>query len=231
MNCNIPEHNFHSISVYGLKEAFFPRRIFCVGANYSKHVQEMGLPGRENPFYFMKPSESIVQSPPSEVAKIPFPNNTDDYHHEVELVVVIGKEGSNIAVESAHESIFGLAVGLDMTKRDLQKKLREKKQPWEISKSFDYSAPLGLIHPFDIDFCTSNLEISLKVNGVTKQKSNTSNMIFSVNEIISNLSEFFRLQPGDLIYTGTPEGVGSVFRGDVLSAEISGLSKLEVEII
>ena len=231
LNCNIPKQNFHSISIFGKPESFIPRRIYCVGANYKKHVLEMGLPGRENPFYFMKPSDAIVPVNSDTFANLPYPLKTNDYHHEVELVVVIGKEGRNISVSSAHEYIFGVAVGLDMTRRDLQKKLRNKRQPWELAKAFDFSAPLGQVHIIEDIPNIQDLDIFLEVNGEVKQDSNTSNMIFSVNEIISDLSQFFSLVPGDLLFTGTPEGVGPVKKGDEIIAKVENLSSLRVKIV
>ena len=231
LHCNIPKNNFHLLSVFGSSENFYPRRIYCVGANYLKHVSEMGLPGREKPFYFMKPSDSVIQTSREKIINLPYPTETNDFHHEVELVIVIGKEGRNITVESAKEFIFGTAVGLDMTKRDLQKKLREKKQPWELSKAFDFSAPIGLLHPFDQKKDLLDLEISLELNGVIKQKSDTSKMIFSVDQIISDLSKYSKLYPGDLLFTGTPEGVGPVERGDRIFAEIKGLSPMNIKIV
>lgn len=191
----------------------------------------MGLPGRENPFYFMKPSDAIVPIHADKSASLPYPSKTKDFHHEVELVVVIGKGGSKINVNSAHKHIFGVAVGLDMTRRDLQKKLRDKRQPWELAKAFDFSAPIGQVHMMNELPNIQDLDISLQVNGEVKQSSNTSNMIFSVNEIISDLSNFFTLEPGDLLFTGTPEGVGPVQKGDEINAQIENLSSLKVNII
>ena len=191
----------------------------------------MGLPGRENPFYFMKPSDAIVPVHADKSASLPYPSKTKDFHHEVELVVVIGKGGSNINVNSAHKHIFGVAVGLDMTRRDLQKKLRDKRQPWELAKAFDFSAPIGQVHMMNELPNIQDLDISLQVNGEVKQSSNTSNMIFSVNEIISDLSNFFTLEPGDLLFTGTPEGVGPVQKGDEINAQIENLSSLKIKII
>ncbi|MFL2656266.1 MAG: fumarylacetoacetate hydrolase family protein [Burkholderiaceae bacterium] len=231
MNCNITKQNFHSISIFEEAKSFIPRRIYCVGANYKKHVLEMGLPGRENPFYFMKPSDAIVPVSSDEFVNLPYPSMTNDLHHEIELVVVIGKEGNNIAFSDAQEYIFGVAVGLDMTRRDLQKKLRQKRQPWELAKAFDFSAPISQVHNIKQISNIQDLDISLELNGVVKQNSNTSNMIFSVNEIISDLSQFFTLAPGDLLFTGTPEGVGPVTKGDKIVARVQNLCPLKVKII
>lgn len=191
----------------------------------------MGLPGREKPFYFMKPSDAIIPTLTNCFVDLPYPSETADFHHEVELVVVIGKEGKNIPIESAQNHIFGLAVGLDMTRRDLQKQLREKKQPWELAKAFDFSAPLGQVYEINQIENIQDLDISLEINGIIKQKSNTSNMIFSANEIISDLSNYFLLVPGDLIFTGTPEGVGPVIKGDNISAQIGNLGSLKVNVV
>ena len=231
LNCNIPKQNFHSIPVFGKSQTFLPRRVYCVGANYRKHVLEMGLPGRENPFYFMKPADSIMPVCSDKFVNLPYPPKTNEFHHEVELVVVIGKEGKNISLNCAQQHIFGLAVGLDMTRRDLQKKLREKSQPWELAKAFDFSAPISKVHISDQITNIQDLKIDLQINGIIKQSSNTSNMIFSVNEIICDLSQYFTLFPGDLLFTGTPEGVGPVEKGDEIVAEIENLSALRVKII
>ena len=210
-----------------------PSRVFCVGANYKKHVEEMGLPGRESPFYFMKPREALVQGNGSSVVGIDYPPQTKELDYEVELVVLIGKNGSMVPKEKALEFVSGLGVGIDFTRRDIQRKLRDKNQPWELSKAFEQSAPVGpFISPEKISSSIFPLElnISLSVNGKIKQQANTRDMIFSVSEIISDLSTFFTLLPGDLVFTGTPQGVGPVFPGDVLEAKIDELPCLSVAI-
>ena len=210
-----------------------PSRVFCVGANYKKHVEEMGLPGRESPFYFMKPREALIQGNGSSVVDVDYPSQTKELDYEVELVVLVGKYGAMIPQEKALEFVSGLGVGIDFTRRDIQRKLRDKNQPWELSKAFEQSAPLGpFISPEKISSSILSLEldISLSVNGKIKQQANTRDMIFSVSEIISDLSAFFTLLPGDLIFTGTPEGVGPVFPGDALEAKIAELPCLSVAI-
>ncbi len=210
-----------------------PSRVFCVGANYKKHVEEMGLPGRESPFYFMKPREALIQGNGSSVVDVDYPSQTKELDYEVELVVLVGKYGAMVPQEKALEFVSGLGVGIDFTRRDIQRKLRDKNQPWELSKAFEQSAPLGpFISPEKISSSILSLEldISLSVNGKIKQQANTRDMIFSVSEIISDLSTFFTLLPGDLIFTGTPEGVGPVFPGDVLEAKIAELPCLSVAI-
>ena len=214
-------------------EEYRPSRVFCVGANYKKHVEEMGLPGRESPFYFMKPREALIQGNGSSVVDVDYPSQTKELDYEVELVVLVGKYGAMVPKEKALEFVSGLGVGIDFTRRDIQRKLRDKNQPWELSKAFEQSAPVGpFISPENLSSSITSLEldISLSVNGKTKQQANTREMIFSVSEIISDLSAFFTLLPGDLIFTGTPEGVGPVFPGDVLEAKISELPCLSVAI-
>ena len=215
------------------KVEYRPSRVFCVGANYKKHVEEMGLPGRESPFYFMKPREALIQGNGSSVVDVDYPSQTKELDYEVELVVLVGKYGAMVPQEKALEFVSGLGVGIDFTRRDIQRKLRDKNQPWELSKAFEQSAPLGpFISPEKISSSILSLEldISLSVNGKIKQQANTRDMIFSVSEIISDLSAFFTLLPGDLIFTGTPEGVGPVFPGDVLEAKIAELPCLSVAI-
>ncbi|NLY65856.1 MAG: fumarylacetoacetate hydrolase family protein, partial [Alcaligenaceae bacterium] len=211
-------------------EDLFPvRRIYCVGRNYAAHAREMGFdPDREPPFFFCKPNdaESIVPVADGKAVDLPYPVQTGNYHHEIELVVAIGKGGKNIAVEDAAKHIFGYAVGLDMTRRDLQMKMREQGRPWEIGKAFDYSAPIGEITPIAQTGELNSGEIHLTVNGKTTQKSNVTHLIWSVAETIANLSTLFELKEGDLIMTGTPEGVGAVVAGDTMVATIDGLKSI-----
>ncbi|WP_044530199.1 fumarylacetoacetate hydrolase family protein [Herbaspirillum sp. B65] len=229
---------FTPMTVVGLPVAdspsLFPvRRVYCVGRNYAAHAREMGFdPEREPPFFFCKPNDaqSIVPVPAGQCARLPYPDQTSNYHHEIELVVAIGKAGKNIAVEDAAAHIAGYAVGLDMTRRDLQMKMRELGRPWEIGKAFDYSAPVGMLHPISQTGEITHGEVVLEVDGVMRQKSDLSHLIWSVNEIIANLSMLFELQPGDLIFTGTPEGVGAVQRGQTMSARIAGLTPITVAV-
>lgn len=215
-------------------EDLFPvRRIYCVGRNYAAHAREMGFdPDREPPFFFCKPNdaESVVPVADGKTVDIPYPVKTSNYHHEIELVVAIGKGGKNISVEDAAKHIFGYAVGLDMTRRDLQMKMREAGRPWEIGKAFDYSAPIGEITPIAKTGDLNSGEIHLTVNGKTTQKSNITHLIWSVSETIANLSTLFELKEGDLIMTGTPEGVGAVVAGDTMVASIEGLKSITVAV-
>jgi fumarylpyruvate hydrolase len=204
------------------------RRIYCVGRNYAAHAQEMGVEvDREAPFFFLKPADAIVLN---ETA-FPYPRMTKNYHHEIELVVAIGRAGRDISVSEANTLIFGYAVGLDMTRRDLQLAARNSGRPWDTGKAFDQSAPCGAITPKDRAGDISDAAIRLEVNGEVRQASTLSMLIWSVDEIIHWLSRFYDLMPGDLIYTGTPEGVGSVVSGDVMRAEIDGLTPLEISIL
>lgn len=206
----------------------FPvRRVYCVGRNYRAHALEMGVdPDREAPFFFLKPSDAIVPSGTT----ITYPPRTGDYQHEIELVVAIGRGGRDIAVDKAAKHIFGYAVGLDMTRRDLQMEARKAGRPWDMGKGFDQSAPCGAITPISVTGEIVGGEISLSVNDEPRQRSDLSLLIWSVAEVIADLSCYGRLEPGDLIFTGTPEGVGPVHKGDVLLGRIEGLTDLEVTI-
>lgn len=220
-----------AVPVVGREEQFPVRRVYCVGRNYAAHAREMGFdPDREPPFFFCKPDNSIVVVKPGTTGTIAYPPGTSDYQHEIELVVAIGKSGRNINVEQAPDYVFGYAVGLDMTRRDLQIKSRDKGRPWELGKAFDQSAPISSIYPVAAFGHPNNQAISLLVDGTQKQKSDLSNLIWSVPEVIMHLSQFFTLQPGDLIYTGTPEGVGKVVAGQSMLGEIEGLGQLHVKV-
>lgn len=209
----------------------FPvHRIYCVGRNYVDHAVEMGFTGREPPFFFMKPADAIVPVPAGETGSIDFPSLTANLHHEIELVVAIGTGGRNISAADAASHIWGYAVGLDMTRRDLQGEMKKQGRPWCIGKAFEQSAPIG---PITAMATTGELltgGITVSVNGVTKQKSDLKELIWSVNETIEHLSAAWTLQPGDLIFTGTPAGVGAVVRGDVMDGAIDGLGTLRVAV-
>jgi fumarylpyruvate hydrolase len=221
------------LPIAGSTDLFPVRRVYCVGRNYAAHAREMGFdPDREPPFFFCKPNDdaSIVPVAAGKTANIPYPPQTVNFHYEAELVVLIGKGGRNIAVEDAAKHIYGYAVGLDMTRRDLQMKMREQGRPWEIGKSFDLSAPVGVVRPLaDAGEITAGA-ITLEVDGEIRQKSDLSNLIWSVNEVIANLSTLFALQPGDLIFTGTPEGVGAVKPGQTMKVHIDGLEPIVVRV-
>ncbi|MCC6076058.1 fumarylacetoacetate hydrolase family protein [Pseudomonas sp. GCM10022188] len=219
-------------AVVGTDDCVALRRVYCVGRNYAAHAREMGFdPDREPPFFFLKPNNTVVPVAYHETLKLAYPAQTSNYHYEAELVAVIGKGGSDIAQEKALEHVWGYAVGLDMTRRDLQIQMREMGRPWEIGKAFDQSAPMGPIHPAasvgDID----HAKLWLSVNGEIKQSSSIDYLIWSVAETIAYLSRFFRLEPGDLIFTGTPEGVGAVLPGDIIKVGVERLGELTVEIV
>jgi 2-keto-4-pentenoate hydratase/2-oxohepta-3-ene-1,7-dioic acid hydratase in catechol pathway len=214
-------------------DEFFPvRRIYCIGRNYAAHAREMGSdPTREPPFFFQKPTDAIQYVKAGTVANHPYPPLTKNYHYEAELVAVLGKGGRNIPKEKALEHVYGYALGLDMTRRDLQRGMGDQKKPWEIGKSFDLSAPIGAIHKVAQTGHFTKGNIWLKVNGQTKQSADLSQMIWSVAEQISQLSEAFELFPGDIIYSGTPENVGPVVRGDVMDIHIDGLPNLSLKVV
>jgi fumarylpyruvate hydrolase len=218
-----------TLAVAGLEARFPVNRVFCVGRNYAAHAREMGAdPSREPPFFFMKPSLAVVDA--SGAITIPYPPKTADFHHEVELVVAIATGGANVSVERALHHVYGYAIGLDMTRRDLQKAAREKGQPWEFAKSFAHSAPIGTVHRASEVGHLTRGAITLTVGGQRRQASDLSQMIWSVAECLAQLSQFDALEPGDVIMTGTPEGVGPVVRGDQLHAAIEGLGAIEVRI-
>ena len=220
-----------AVPVVGSAQCFPVHRIYCVGRNYAEHAIEMGGTGREAPFFFMKPADAVLLAGPDGTACMPYPSLTGNLHHEVELVVAIGKGGKNIAAADAQQHIYGYAVGLDMTRRDLQNDMKKQGRPWSIGKGFDHSAPIGAITPATDVAAIDAAEIALDVNGQPRQKSRISQLIWSVSETIEQLSAAWTLQPGDLIFTGTPEGVGAVVAGDVLEGRISGLRPLTVRIV
>lgn len=221
------------LAIAGSTELFPVRRVYCVGRNYAAHAREMGFdPDREPPFFFCKPNDdaSVVPVPAGRAVGIPYPGQTANYHYEAELVVAIGSGGRDIAVGDAVNHIYGYAVGLDMTRRDLQMKMREQGRPWEIGKAFDFSAPVGVLRPRAAMGEMTAGAITLEVDGEVRQKSDIRHLIWSVSEVIANLSTLFALQPGDLIFTGTPEGVGAVQRGQTLQVRIDGLEPIAVRI-
>jgi fumarylpyruvate hydrolase len=215
----------------GSDDVFPVHRIYCVGRNYVGHAMEMGHTGREAPFFFMKPADAVVPVAQGAVAQLSYPSLTQNLHHEVELVVAIGVGGRDIASENALNHVWGYAVGLDMTRRDLQNDMKKQGRPWCIGKGFEQSAPIGAITPKSLWALSESREISLQVNGGLRQKSQLGKLIWSVPDIIAQLSSAWTLAPGDLIYTGTPEGVAAVVVGDTLSAHIDGLAPLEVKVI
>jgi fumarylpyruvate hydrolase len=206
----------------------FPvRRLFCIGRNYAAHAREMGKdPAREAPFFFTKWAETVVPAP----AVIAYPPETSNFHYEAELVLAIGKGGRNIAEDSASEHIYGYACGLDMTRRDLQSEAKDKGRPWSVAKNVEQSSPLGVIHPQSETGVLDSGAIRLSVNGAVRQDGDLADMIWNVGEVIAYISRFYRLEPGDLIYTGTPAGVGAVLPGDVIHVAIAGLSDCTITI-
>jgi len=209
----------------------FPvRRIYCVGRNYEEHAKEMGFTGREPPFFFMKPADAIVYVPEGETGEMPYPPGTANLHYEIELVAAIGVGGANIRAADALKHVWGYAVGLDMTRRDLQNEAKKQGRPWEIGKAFDRSAPIGPIVPAAKVGDAGRALIELAVNGATKQSSTTAKLIWNVAETIEHLSSFWRLEPGDLIYTGTPEGVGAVRPGDLMEGRVAGVGSLRLRV-
>jgi fumarylpyruvate hydrolase len=209
----------------------FPvRRIYCVGRNYVEHAQEMGFTGREPPFFFMKPTDAVVAVPDGQTGSIDYPPVTKNFHYEIELVVAIGTGGSNIPAADASKHIWGYAVGLDMTRRDIQGDMKKQGRPWCIGKGFDQSAPMGPITPCALSGELLSGAITLDVNGTRKQTGDLNQLIWSVNEIIEQLSQAWTLQAGDLIMTGTPAGVGPVVSGDLMVGAIEGLGTLKVAV-
>jgi len=226
----LPPAAVTAVPVVGTDTAFPVRRIYCVGRNYVEHAQEMGFSGREAPFFFCKPADAIVPVAYGETVSVPYPSETSNLHHEIELVVAIGKDGKNIVEDQAAEHIYGYAVGLDMTRRDLQMDLRKAGRPWELGKAFDQSAPIGPIHPINTTGEITTGTIRVDVNGEPRQNSDVKKLIWNINETIAYLSKYFELQPGDLIFTGTPEGVGAVVSGDLMTGSVEQLGEIRVKI-
>jgi fumarylpyruvate hydrolase len=218
------------VPVIGTTDLFPEHRIYCVGRNYEEHAKEMGFSGREPPFFFGKPADAVLPVPEGKIGELPYPSQTANLHHEIELVVAIGKRGRDVAAADAPGYIWGYAVGLDMTRRDLQGEAKKQGRPWEVGKAFDHSGPIGPLHPASATGHYVKGAISLEVNGATRQSSDISLLIWSVAETIEHLSSLFELVPGDLIFTGTPEGVAAVGRGDLLVGRVTGLGELRVKI-
>ena len=216
-----------SVPVSGTDQQFPVRRIYCIGRNYEKHVAEMGYDvKRSKPFYFAKPADAIVLSG----ATVDYPPLTEDLHHEIELVVAIGKRGSNVSVDEALDYVFGYAVGIDLTRRDLQRAAKEKARPWETAKGFDQSAPISAIHRAEDIGHPSSGRIWLAVNGQIRQDAGLNELIWNVSESIAELSTLFELAPGDLLYTGTPAGVGPLNPGDEVTGGIEGIDEIRIKI-
>ena len=220
------------LPIAGTSEMFPVRRIYCIGRNYAAHSREMGSdPNREPPFFFQKPTDAVQIVLPGETVDHPYPPLTRNYHYEIELVAALAKGGRDIPIDTALEHVFGYTVGLDMTRRDLQRAMGDEKKPWEIGKSFDRSAPLGPLQPVPKVAHFTKGAIWLKVNGQVKQSADLNQMIWSVAEQVSKLSEAFELFPGDIIYSGTPANVGPVVPGDVIEMHVDKLPNLSVRIV
>ena len=219
-----------SVPVVGRAERFPVNRVYCVGRNYVEHAKEMGFTGREPPFFFIKPADTCVVVEPGQTGVVRYPSMTKDFQHEMELVVAIGKGGKNIAAADAAQHIYGYACGLDMTRRDLQGEMKKQSRPWCIGKTFDDAAPIAAITEAAQAGDVANAELSLTVNGADRQRSSVSKLIWNIGEIIEHLSAAWTLYPGDLIYTGTPEGVAAVVSGDVLEGRVGTLTPLQVKI-
>ncbi len=219
-----------TIPIAGCSQLFPVHRVYCVGRNYEDHAKEMGFTGREPPFFFMKPADSLLVVQQGAVGVMPYPALTSNLHHEIELVVALGKGGRDIKAVDAMALVFGYAVGLDMTRRDLQNEMKKQGRPWEIGKAFEHSGPIGPITPKDEVPEIGSAAITLTVNGTIRQRSSISQLIWSIAEAIEHLSAAWELRAGDLIFTGTPEGVGPVIAGDQLIGTIEGLIELRVRV-
>lgn len=220
------------IPVVGTAKKFQVRRIYCVGRNYAAHAREMGSdPTREPPFFFQKPTDAIQLVPPGVTIDHRYPSMTQNYHYEIELVAAIGRRGTNIAAADALNYVVGYGVGLDMTRRDLQRAMGDMKKPWEVGKSFDHAAVVSHLHLAARTGHFTQGAITLKVNGELKQGSDLKHMIWSVAEQVANLSRYYELFPGDVIYSGTPENVGPVAPGDVMAGHIDGLDDISVKVV
>ncbi|MGH8852367.1 MAG: fumarylacetoacetate hydrolase family protein [Casimicrobiaceae bacterium] len=220
------------IPIAGTGEMFPVRRIYCIGRNYAAHAREMGSdPTREPPFFFQKPTDAVQNVPPGTTVDHPYPPLTRNYHYEIELVAALKGGGRSIPIDRALDHVLGYTVGLDMTRRDLQRAMGDAKKPWEIGKSFDHSAPLGALQPVASVGHFTKGAIWLTVNGQVKQSADLSQMIWSVAEQVSKLSEAFELAAGDIIYSGTPENVGPVVKGDVMEGHIDGLPNISVKVV
>lgn len=221
-----------ALPIVGTSALFPVRRVYCVGRNYAAHAREMGGdPTREPPFFFMKPADALQVVPVGVTAEHPYPPGTENYHFEVEMVAALHHGGRDIRVADALDCVFGYAVGIDMTRRDLQDEAKSLRRPWDLAKAADFSGPIGPIHPASQVGHPARGEIALTVDGVARQKADLADMIWSVAEQISSLSAYFELAPGDVIFSGTPEGVGAVRRGETMSARIAGLGEIRLTVV
>ena len=219
-----------TVPVVGTSDRFPVNRVYCVGRNYEEHAKEMGFTGREPPFFFFKPTDTVLVVEAGQTGVMHYPSLTKNLHHEIELVVAIGTGGRNILAGDAHKHIYGYAVGLDMTRRDLQTEMKKHGRPWEIGKSFEQSAPIGPITPAAQASDVANAELFIQVDGKDRQRSNVSRLIWNIGEIIEHLTAAWDLRAGDLIYTGTPEGVAAVVSGQTMVCGVAGLQGLTVKV-
>lgn len=226
----LPLHPPALVPVAGGSASFPVRRIYCVGRNYAEHAKEMGFSGREDPFFFCKPADALLVVPDGQTGILPYPPGTSNLHYEIELVVALGSGGRELSAQQARDAVWGYAIGLDMTRRDLQAQSKKQGRPWETGKAFDFSAPIGPLHRVEETGLLDAGAISLSVNGESKQASDLQEMIWNVVDTISYLSGLFELKAGDLIFTGTPEGVGPVVAGDLMTGAIAGLGELKVQV-
>jgi len=223
----IPEPKLILIPIKDSSQQFPVRRIYCIGRNYADHAIEMGFdPNKEDPFFFQKNGDNIDTS-----GNFPYPPETSNVHHEIELVVALKSGGSNISLSESYKHVLGFGVGLDMTRRDLQEQAKKTGRPWEIGKAFEHSAPMGKLSLIEKSGTMESGPIILKVNGAIKQQGDLNMMIWKIPEMISHLSKYYTLQAGDLIMTGTPAGVGLVQKGDYLEGSIDKLSNLAVKVV
>ena len=232
MSYVIPVWNVPSVPIVGRGERFPVRHVYCVGRNYAEHAKEMGGDAtKEPPFFFTKPADAVVPVVEPEVGNVRYPSATKNYQHELELVVAIGTAATNLSPERARDVVYGYAVGLDMTRRDLQNAMREIKRPWDIGKSFAEAAPIGPVYPVTQVGHPSNGRIALDVNGEPRQRGDLADMIWDVPHVLHFLSQYYELLPGDLVFTGTPSGVAAVVAGDLLVGRIEGLGSLSIRIV
>ena len=227
MNFVIPPHPVSSVEVTGTDERFPVRRIYCIGRNYLAHIREMGNDERKPPFFFQKPPDALLPTG----GEFPYPPQSDNVHHEIELVIAIAKGGKDIAVEDALDHVYGYSLGIDMTRRDQQNKAKADGKPWEAAKGFDHSAPIAPIRPVSEIGHPDAGRIWLAVNGETRQDSDLNLQIWNVQEGISHLSKLFKVMPGDLIFTGTPDGVGPVNPGNVMTGGIDGIGEIIISVV
>ncbi len=221
-----------AVPVVGGDLLFPVRRIFCVARNYAAHAREMGHdPEREPPFFFCKPADSILPVASNEIGRLPYPSATQNLHHEFELVVALGAGGRDLSPEQADACVWGYACGFDMTRRDLQSRAKDKGQPWDSGKAFDFAAPVSHILPRGQAPLLAHGEIALNVNDSERQRGDLSDMIWSIPEVLAHLSRLWELQPGDLVFTGTPEGVAAVVRGDRMEGRIAGVGTLALDVV